>query len=135
MADNSIIVSFPGGMRVEAAYKGYVIKTDQPPHEGGQGSAPAPFDLFLASIATCAGYYLLAFCREREIPVEGAGVVMTTERDAVNKLISGITLELRLPPGFPEKYGAAVVKAVEACTVKRHILKPPAFKVVTTFSA
>lgn len=133
MADKSIVVSFPGGMRVDAAYKGYVIKTDQPPDEGGQGSAPSPFDLFLSSIATCAGYYLLAFCKEREIPMEGAGVVMTTEKDQVNKLIGAIMIELRLPPGFPERYAAAVVKAVDACTVKRHILKAPAFKVIATF--
>ena len=135
MAEKSIIVSFPGGMRVDAAYKGHVIRTDQPPDEGGQGSAPSPFDLFLGSIAACAGYYLLAFCKEREISMEGAGVVMAMERDTVNKLIGAITIELRLPPGFPEKYAAAVVKAVDTCTVKRHILKAPAFKVITTFQS
>lgn len=133
MADRTIEVTFPGGMRVDAAYKGFVIKTDQPPDEGGANSAPSPFDLFLGSLATCAGYYLLAFCKEREIPLDKAGVVMTAEKDPVTKMIGTITIELRLPVGFPEKYAAAAVKAVDACTVKRHILKAPAFRVFTTF--
>jgi putative redox protein len=125
-------VSFPGGMRVDVAMKGLVIKTDQPKDEGGENSAPAPFDLFLGSIAACAGYYLLAFCKEREIPLDKAGVVMTTAKDPVNRMIGEISIELLLPVGFPEKYVAAVVRAVDTCTVKRHILKAPAFKIITT---
>jgi putative redox protein len=61
-----IKVTFPGGLRVDAEYKGFVIKTDQPVKHGGSGTAPAPFDLFLASIAACAGFYVVAFCRERD---------------------------------------------------------------------
>ncbi len=135
MASKSIVVSFPGGMRVDAAYKGYVIKTDQPPDEGGEGSAPSPLDLFLGSIAACAGYYLLAFCKEREIPLDKAGAVVNMEKDPVSKRIATITIELRLPVGFPEKYAAAAVRAVDACTVKRYILTPPAFRVITTFQS
>jgi putative redox protein len=133
MDKKEIAVSFPGGMRVEAAYKGFTIKTDQPLDEGGENSAPSPFDLFLASLATCAGYYLLAFCLERGIGTEKAGVAMTMERDPQAKMISRVMIELQLPPGFPEKYAAVVVKVVDACTVKRHILKPPAFEVTTKF--
>jgi putative redox protein len=128
-------VSFPGGMRVDVASKGFVIKTDQPLDEGGESSAPAPFDLFLGSIGACAGYYLLAFCKGREIPLDKAGVVMTTAKDPVNKMIGEITIELLLPVGFPEKYADAAVRAVDACTVKRHIVKAPAFKIITTFQS
>ena len=53
---------FGGGLKVDAEYRGFTIKTDQPFHEGGEGRRPAPFDLFLASLATCAGFYVLAFC-------------------------------------------------------------------------
>ncbi len=134
MADHTrkLEVSFPGGMRVDVMSKGFLIETDQPLDEGGQNSAPSPFDFFLASIAACAGYYLLAFCKEREIPLDKAGVVMTTAKDPVNKMIGEITIELLLPVGFPEKYVAAAVRAVDACTVKRHILKAPSFKIITT---
>jgi ribosomal protein S12 methylthiotransferase accessory factor len=132
MDTKEIVVSFPGGMKVDAAYKGFAIKTDQPVDEGGGNTAPSPFDLFLASIAACAGYYLLAFCKERKLSMDRAGVVMTMDRDPQLKMISRVRIELRLPVGFPEKYSAAVVKVVDACTVKRHILKAPAFEVTTT---
>ncbi len=129
MSDREIQVTFPGGLKVDAAYKGFVIKTDQPVHQGGEGTAPAPFDLFLASIATCAGFYTVAFCRERGISTEGLGVTMHAEKDPETKMISKIRIELRLPPAFPEKYVRAVIKAVDYCTVKAHILKAPSFEI------
>jgi len=114
---------------VDVSYKGFVIRTDQPVDEDGTNSAPAPFDLFLASIAACAGYYVVAFCRPREIPTEGVSVSMRTERNPETKMISKISIDIALPPGFPEKYRAAIVKAVDQCTVKRLILNPPAFEI------
>jgi len=127
--DREMKISFPGGLRVDAEYKGFVIKTDQPVYSGGDGSAPAPFDLFLASIATCAGYYVLAFCNKREIPTEKAAVVMKTRRNPETKRIEKISIEIQLPPEFPEKYKKAVIKAVDSCSVKAHILNPPVFEV------
>jgi ribosomal protein S12 methylthiotransferase accessory factor len=127
--DREMKISFPGGLRVDAEYKGFVIKTDQPVYSGGDGSAPAPFDLFLASIATCAGYYVLAFCNKREIPTEKAAIVMKTRRNPETKRIEKISIEIQLSPEFPEKYKKAVIKAVDGCTVKTHILNPPAFEV------
>ena len=129
MSDREIRVTFSGGVKVDAVYKGFVIKTDQPVHQGGENTAPAPFDLFLASIATCAGFYMVAFCRERGIPLEDAGVIMHTEKNPETKMIDKIKIELRLPAGFPEKYLRAVIKAVDYCTVKAHIMKPPAFEI------
>lgn len=127
--DREMKISLPGGLRVDAEYKGFVIKTDQPAYQGGDGSAPAPFDLFLASIATCAGYYVLAFCNKRGIPTEKAAVVMKTSRNPETKRIEKISIEIQLPPEFPEKYKKAVIKAVDSCSVKIHILNPPAFQV------
>ena len=127
--DREMRISFPGGLRVDAEYKGFVIKTDQPVYSGGDGSAPAPFDLFLASIATCAGIYVLFFCQKRGIPTEKAAVVMKTRRNPETKRIEKISIEIQLPPEFPEKYKKAVIKAVDSCSVKAHILNPPAFEV------
>jgi len=123
-------VTFPGGKRVEAEYKGFVIKTDQPVYAGGKGEAPAPFDLFLASIATCAGLYVLAFCQNRDIPLDGASVVMRMHKSDEKKMIEKIDIELRLPPKFPEKYKMAVIRSVDSCAVKAHILDAPAFEIV-----
>ncbi len=124
-----IEVSFPGKMKVEAHYKGQRVLTDQPVYAGGDGSAPSPFDLFLISIAACAGYYFLAFCRERDIPTDGASVVMSMEKNPTTKMISRIIIDLKLPAGFPEKYKPAVKRAVDTCTVKAHILNPPEFDI------
>jgi ribosomal protein S12 methylthiotransferase accessory factor len=127
--DREIKVSFTGGLRVEAEYKGFVIKTDQPTYQGGEGSEPAPFDLFLASLATCAGFYVLTFCNKRGISTERASVIMGITRNPETKMIEKISIEIQLPPEFPEKYKKAVIKAVDSCSVKLHILNPPAFEV------
>jgi putative redox protein len=129
MADRDIKVTFGGGLKVNAEYAGFVIKTDQPVAQGGEGSAPAPFDLFLGSIATCAGYYALAFCNGRRIPIEGLGLSLHLEKDPATKMFSKIAIRIDLPPGFPSKYGEAIIKAVDACAVKAHIKKPPVFEI------
>ncbi len=126
--DKEIKVTFPGGLRVDAEYKGRVIQTDQPVYQGGEGTAPAPFDLFLASLATCAGFYVITFCQKRGVSTESASLVMKTEKNAESKRIEKISIEIQLPPEFPEEYKSAVIKAVDSCVVKAHILNPPQFE-------
>lgn len=122
-------VSFPGGVAVNAEFRGHTVRTDQPaPH--GFGSAPAPFDLFLASLATCAGFYALRFCQERAIPTDAMALTLATRRDPESHKLATIRIALALPPGFPEKYRAAIVRAMDQCAVKKTILDPPAFEVV-----
>lgn len=118
-------VSFPGGSRVEARYRGQTVVTDQPVKSGGSGTAASPFDLFLASIATCAGFYALEFCRRRDIETEGLALSLETVRDPDRKLVAQLVLHLTLPPGFPEKYRRALARSVDQCAVKRHLLDPP----------
>ena len=124
-----MVVSFPGGKKVDAIYKGFTIKTDQSEKGGGEGTAPAPFDLFLASIGTCAGYYVLAFCQERGIPTDNINVVLKTERNPETRMISKISIDINLPEGFPDKYRKAVISAANLCTVKKHVLKAPEFDI------
>jgi len=124
-------IYFPGGKRVYADYAGFTIETDQPERGGGDGSAPAPFDLFLASIGTCAGIYALGFMQQREIDPTGSKLTMRTHHDREAGLISAIDLELELPAGFPDKYREAIVKAMSLCTVKKHLMKPPTFEITT----
>jgi len=131
MNPKELKVVFGDKYKIDVEYKGYVIKTDQPVRDGGDATAPSPFDLFLASLAACAGFYAVAFCRERGIPTDGLGVTMTAERGEASKMIDKVTITVGLPPGFPEKYRFALVKAVDHCTVKAHILRAPQFEVVT----
>jgi putative redox protein len=125
-------VFFPGNKRVYVRHKGFVIETDQPAQSGGDESAPSPFDLFLASVGACAGIYVLSFLEQRGLSAQGAGIVLKTERDPETKLVSKISLEIKLPSEFPEKYRDAVIRAAEMCAVKRHLDNPPAFETYTT---
>lgn len=124
-----IKVSFPGGKRVDAEIKEFTIKTDQPVYQGGEGSAPAPFDLFLASLATCSGIYVLSFLQQRNIPVQDLSLTMRSERDKDTKMISKFYFDIQVPPEFPRKYHKAVIKAVNQCAVKKHMEDPPDFEV------
>lgn len=132
---NELIVEFPGGARVDAHYGPYTIKTDQPPMGGGNGSAPTPFSLFLASMGTCAGIYVLGFCRQRGLPTEGIRIVQRMESDPRTHMISHVSLEIVLPPDFPEKYREAVIRSAEQCAVKKHLEAPPQFSVTTKVAA
>jgi ribosomal protein S12 methylthiotransferase accessory factor len=125
-----IEVNFPGGKRVVAQVGAHRIETDQPTELGGQDAAPAPFDLFLASLATCAGIYALGFLQARGLSTEGLGLRQRVELDPTTHLPRGIRLELTPPPDLPEKYRAALQRAVEGCKVKKSIAHPPVFEVV-----
>ncbi len=123
-----MVITLEGKAKVKAQYKGHVVVTDQP-EPSGDNSAPAPFDLFLASIGTCAGIYVKSFCDQRGIPTGDIRLVQTLEFDQVKRLVSKINLKIELPPDFPEKYRAAVVNAAELCAVKKHLHNPPTIAV------
>lgn len=125
----TIRVHFSGGKRVDAEVGKHVIHTDQSPEHGGEGTAPEPFDLFLSSLATCAGLYVLGFCQARKIPTEGIGLVQHHRFDATGQRLEAIDLEILLPDNFPEKYRTAVVNAAAACKVKKALQASPAFVV------
>jgi ribosomal protein S12 methylthiotransferase accessory factor len=124
-------ITFPGGKRVNAEWNGRVIATDQPVEAGGEGTAPTPFDCFLASLGTCAGIYALGFCQQRGIATEGLELTQRVEFAAEEgrKRLARVTIEITLPPGFPEKYRTAIVKAAELCAVKKAIMDPPEFAI------
>lgn len=124
-------VVFPGGKKVDAKYNGFTIKTDQPMRGGGENSAPAPFDLFLASIGTCAGIYVLGFCQQRGIPTEGIKILQRMMVDPMKRGIGKIALEIQVPPEFPEQYKEAVIRSAELCAVKKHLHDPPRFDIYT----
>jgi len=124
-------IFFPRGKKVDAIYEGFTIETDQSKDDGGKGSAPAPFDLFLASIGTCTGIYVLLFCQARHIPTEKLKLILHTERDSKTRMISKIAIEILLPPKFPEKYREHLIRVAGECSVKKHLENPPLFDIYT----
>ncbi len=123
----TIAVEFPGGKRIDAKIGDFIVHTDQSIDNGGEETAPEPFQLFLTSIATCAGIYALEFCRARGISGEGMTLTMSYDWDEKKHAIETMHIELKLPPGFPDQYKKAVVRAMDLCTVKKHIIHPPEF--------
>jgi ribosomal protein S12 methylthiotransferase accessory factor len=122
-----ILIDFPGGSRVDAHFGKFTVPTDQPP----TASAPTPFELFLSSIATCAGIYVLGFCQQRGLPTEGIRIIQRTHANPLTGMIDTIDLDILVPPTFPEKYRDSLIRSAELCKVKKHLEKPPTFHVTT----
>lgn len=124
-------ISFPGGKKVDAIFKGFTIKTDQSEKDDGEGSAPTPTFLFLASLGTCAGIYALNFCEKRNIDTEKLKLTLEFESDQKTYMIKKVKMRLTLPPSFPEKYIPAIVRAMDLCYVKKHLYASPEFETIT----
>lgn len=124
-------ITFGEGKKVNASLKEHIIKTDQPLDSGGENSAPSPFDLYLASIGTCAGIYVKSFCDRRDLPSEKIKIIQTIEFDREKRVPSVISLEIKVPEDFPEKYLDALINAAELCAVKKSIASPPRFEITT----
>jgi putative redox protein len=111
-------ITFPGDTRMTAEIDGAVINT------GGEGE-PSPFDLFLASIGTCAGIKVLRFCQERNISTSGMKIAQRMFYDPDRNMITKIELIIELPLDFPMKYYNAVIRVANTCGVKKHLIEPP----------
>ena len=130
--EKRVEVSFPGGKRVDAQIENMIAPTDQSVENGGAGTAPEPFQLFLASIATCAGIYALEFCLAREIPTEDMALTLSYEMDEKNQVCNRLNIDLKLPASFPVEYKKVVVRVMDLCSVKKQILNPPEFVITTS---
>lgn len=126
-----MIIEFPGGAKVDARFGPFIVETDQPIRGGGEASAPTPFELFLASIGTCAGIYVLGFCRQRNLSTEGIRIIQHVESDASTGRMDRIDLEIRVPSTFPQAYHAALIRSAELCKVKKTLDQPPQFRIST----
>jgi putative redox protein len=129
-----MVIDFPGGARVDAHFGSFVVPTDQPPSGGGESSAPTPFLTFLSTIGTCAGIYVLGFCRQRGIPTEGIRLRQQMQVDRTTGLVSDVDVTIELPEAFPAKYADAVVRAAEQCAVKKHFEHPPVIRVASAIA-
>jgi ribosomal protein S12 methylthiotransferase accessory factor len=130
---SEILVTLRGGRRVDARVGAHVVRTDQPRDNGGEDSAPSPFENFLASIGTCAGIFVQGFCQKRGLPFERIRIV---ERPtyAADGTLTDLDLDIQVPPDFPEKYRDALVRLTDQCSVKKAIAAQPSFAVRSVVS-
>lgn len=131
----TIDITFPGGARVDASFGSQIVHTDQPRQQGGDASAPTPFATFLASIGTCAGIYVLGFCKQRGLATDGIHLTQQMEVDPATGLVASIQLDILVPADFPEKYRGALIRSAQQCTVKKHMEHPPRFEITTRQAA
>jgi ribosomal protein S12 methylthiotransferase accessory factor len=122
-----IVVRLTGGRRVEAELDGHRVLTDQARSNGGEDTAPSPFQVFLASLGACAGIFVQGFCARRGIPFEDIKLI---ERPTygTNGALESVEFELQLPPDFPRNYEEAVLRVIDQCSVRRTLQSPPMFR-------
>lgn len=123
-----LIITLPGKRRVDAAFGHHVVHTDQPLDNGGEDTAPSPFNLFLAALGTCAGIFVQGFCAKRNLPYEGIRLVQRPSYGPDGTL-TAVDIDILLPPDFPENYREAVARVAEQCSVKKAIAAQPRFTV------
>ncbi len=132
MTNRTIDIEFGEGKMIMAHLEDVSILTDLPEQEGGSGAAPTPFDLFLSSLATCAAVYARKFCESRSISTDDINIKAVCEMDPEKPHAQKIRYQISLPKDFPEKYKAALLRSIDLCTVKKHLISPPAFELEIT---
>ncbi len=124
-----INVRFLDNLRLEATFDDFTLITDQPIRYKGDGTAPSPFDYFLASSALCAAYFVKVYCVARSIPTEDIRVTQNNIVDPENRYNQIFNIEIELPEGISEKDRAGILSAMDRCTVKKVIQHNPGFKI------
>lgn len=112
---------FPGRKRVDVKDGKFLIQTDQKQSNGGDATAPEPFDVFLSSILACAGIYAKSFCDTRGLSSDRLKLEQEVTFDRSRKMLRQVSLTLYVAPDFPGKYEKSILKAMNSCTVKRHL--------------
>lgn len=126
-----IKVFFPGGKKVYSQVGNFTVQTDQPVRGGGEGTAPTPFELFLASLGTCAGIYIKGFCDSRGLDATGIEIEQDMEFSQLTGKMTKVIMKIKVPVTFPEKYYEALIRSAEQCKVKDVLANPPAFEIFT----
>lgn len=121
-------VTFPGQKRVDCQTNGFTVHTDQSERQGGEASAPTPFDLYFAAIATCAGISALDYLQQRQLPTDGLNVELVATFNADVKRYDRVSITVTPPAGLSTDHVDALLKEASDCTVKRHIINAPQFE-------
>ncbi|WP_341675892.1 OsmC domain/YcaO domain-containing protein [Niveibacterium sp. SC-1] len=122
-----IKVNFLDKLRQEAKFDDFAVIADQPIRYKGDGSAPGPFDYFLASSALCAAYFVKAYCDARDIPTEHMRLSHNNIVDPENRYKQTFKIQIELPADLSEKDRQGILRSIDRCTVKRVVQNVPDF--------
>ena len=124
-----IKVNFLDNLRLEAKFDDFTVITDQPIRYKGDGSAPSPFDYFLASSALCAAYFVRVYCLSRDIPTENIRLSQNNIVDPENRYNQIFQIQVELPESLSDKHRAGILRSIDRCTVKKVVQQGPDFKI------
>lgn len=129
-----ITVNFLDNLRLEAKFDDFTVITDQPIRYKGDGSAPSPFDYFLASSALCAAYFVRVYCLARKIPTEDIRISQNNIIDPENRYKQTFQIQVELPESVSDRDRAGILRSIDRCTVKKVVQESPDFKIETVES-
>lgn len=124
-----INVRFLDNLRLEALFDDFSVITDQPIRYKGDGSAPSPFDYFLASSALCAAYFVLVYCKARDIPTDNIKLSQNNIVDPENRYNQIFKIQVELPEDISDKDRQGILRSIERCTVKKVVQTGPSFEI------
>ncbi|GIU24538.1 OsmC domain/YcaO domain-containing protein [Shewanella sp. MBTL60-007] len=126
-----IKVNFLDNLRLEAKFDDFTVTADQPIRYKGDGSAPSPFDYFLASSALCAAYFIKVYCKARDIPTENIRLSQNNIVDPEDRYNQIFQIQVELPDDISDKDRQGILRSIERCTVKKVVQTGPEFKIET----
>jgi len=124
-----IKVNFLDNLRLEAKFDDFTVIADQPIRYKGDGSAPGPFDYFLASSAMCAAYFVKVYCNSRDIPTENIRLSQNNIVDPEDRYNQIFKIQVELPESISDKDRQGILRSIDRCTVKKVVQTGPEFKV------
>lgn len=126
-----IKVNFLDNLRLEAKFDDFTVIADQPIRYKGDGSAPSPFDYFLASSALCAAYFVKVYCNARDIPTDDIRLSQNNIVDPENRYDQTFQINVELPDTISEKDRVGILRSIDRCTVKKVVQQSPTFAIET----
>ncbi|MEZ9821394.1 OsmC domain/YcaO domain-containing protein [Shewanella sp. 10N.286.45.A1] len=126
-----IKVNFLDNLRLEAKFDDFTVTADQPIRYKGDGSAPSPFDYFLASSALCAAYFVKVYCKARDIPTDNIRLSQNNIVDPEDRYNQIFQIQVELPDDISEKDKTGILRSIDRCTVKKVVQTEPEFKIET----
>ncbi|WP_028766302.1 OsmC domain/YcaO domain-containing protein [Shewanella fidelis] len=126
-----IKVNFLDNLRLEAKFDDFTVTADQPIRYKGDGSAPSPFDYFLASSALCAAYFIKVYCKARDISTENIRLSQNNIVDPEDRYNQIFQINVELPDDISDKDRQGILRSIERCTVKKVVQTGPEFKIET----
>ncbi|NMP16960.1 OsmC domain/YcaO domain-containing protein [Thalassotalea sp. Y01] len=124
-----IKVNFLDNLKVEAKFDDFTVVADQPIRYKGDGSAPSPFDYFLASSALCAAYFVKVYCKARDIPTDNIRLSQNNIVDPEDRYNQIFQIQVELPDNISDKDRQGILRSIERCTVKKVVQTGPEFKI------